>query len=300
MAKLSNFLSALRPIPSESFLVTAVSGGPEADYMLEESSGTAIADSSGNGHTGVVVGSVSFQQPRPSSQSVGILVSGASNRINTQYVIPTTDVTLAFWMKQLSYGGDYDDRTIGVYNGSGAANAWEFVPKRGSGFASVLIRDAAAVDYSFDAGAQPTVGVWYHYIMSISSTAGGKVYRDGVLINSNASAVAYGNATSSPLHIGNFPSSSRADVVVDDVQVYTSALSDADALSVYETGAPSGVVTQTEFVLSRTIDANTLMAVCHNGVELREYSGWVRNVGNNSVILTETSMHAWVQVRFLN
>ncbi|BCX49057.1 hypothetical protein HAHE_29650 [Haloferula helveola] len=224
--------------------------GLVAHYEFEETTGTVLADSSGNGHDGTVVGSGDLNvsgfvgsgyQPGVGASNFGSVAAGVS----TFGIGGNSARTIAFWFNTPGFGGSTDQfRLIGT-GSTGAGTAFNIVAESGTGANRVGIRYGNGNVY-FDAdnsGSAFATGTWYHVAVvydgsaldleSIGTASDGTglvVYVDGVEVDSaagnlnngtqalNTALTAFAFGANEDGSQGLYPGS------LDEVRVYDEAL----------------------------------------------------------------------------
>ncbi len=160
-----------------------VSDGDLVIYYSFDSVSTTVADESGKGNDGTVVGNVT--QDAAGKRGGGALfadngyidLDGANFPAGD---IPTTGLTLAAWCKPTDIGGSQ-----AIFNARSADNTFLIHPEfRTDGYRLVLRGDEGASICSFVVSATPPWGEWIHYAATYDQTTGKcTLYINGVQVN---------------------------------------------------------------------------------------------------------------------
>jgi hypothetical protein len=257
-------------IPLSSVILTMIGtpvhATPVAHYKLDETSGTTLADSSGNGFDATVVNpqgtgdldvagvAGSAYRPGANGNDYGLRSTGTAD-----FGITGNNArTVAFWFNTSSFGGTTSQyRLLGIGIGA-AAESFDIVAESGTnagGANRVGLRYGNGnVYYDADnSGTAFAINTWYHVAMvydgttldleAIGTAADGnglQVYVNGVQMNA-----AGGNLNNSTQALstgaGNFSVGIRNDLsqygdypgLLDDLQIYDESLSSAQVLSLY-------------------------------------------------------------------
>ena len=160
----------------------------------------------------------------------GALFDGTSN-INTGYSLPLTNISMGFWANENAAN---TGRIFGAENsGSGVNGLAVYFP---STTTPRLVMRNNNINYDMSWGTI-TTGSWNYYVITISSISGTSLYLNGVLINSNNSAVSYGSANVL-LHFG-----SSGDVnlnfkgFIDEIGIWSRVLSPIEVATLYNAGS---------------------------------------------------------------
>ncbi|MGJ8641836.1 MAG: leucine-rich repeat protein [Luteolibacter sp.] len=210
---------------------------PVAHWKFDETTGTTAADSAGS-FDGTLSGSAGFVTDGISGNAIQLFNSGSAlvNMGNTVPGFTSGDFTIVSWIKTTATNGDaiyagkhlsgnHSGYILGVntLGGGGAANKATFYPT-GQGnnipFSTTTVNDDT-----------------WHQVVGVY-TAGGdaQVYVDGVLEGTRSSPVMAGNTADfliGGITIGTTPSN-QYEGLVDDVQLYSSALSQNDITFLFE------------------------------------------------------------------
>jgi len=194
---------------------------------------TKVADYSGNGNSGTCSGNPPWTAR---IAGVGALSFNGSGQFVSTSVnnLPTSDLSIAFWANASAGNGvGASHRIFGYENSSSGTNGLAMYFSTDT--APMLIMRNNGTSYDMAWGTIST-GSWYHYAVTISSTAGTCVYLNGVLVNANISATAYSVAGQS-FHIGTSGDAATPFIgSLNDVRVYNRALSVSEVAELYNGG----------------------------------------------------------------
>lgn len=154
-------------------------------------------------------------------------------------------ITVAFWMKWDAYANN-DDLAMEYTNNFNSKNGFIIDPNQGTGKFRVGISSAAATANLSDLPARPSAGVWHHYVIVLDRTIvganiGQTVYLDGVLQTMVAATQTYVAATnfdSGSLYLMSRGAASLfGQGAIDELRIYSGALTATEALRLYKLGA---------------------------------------------------------------
>ena len=199
-----------------------------------DAGGTTVLDMSGQGNDGVMTDmdpATDWVDGKVGSGAMDF--DGSDDYIETNYVLPTTNLSYGAWGKSSATG--FDNRMMGNADATGglsgadiiwgatSANQIYVVTRNGANNNSRDIIDAPA----------PNLGTgWHHIFVTISSTEGAKLYYDGNLIGSKSSATAITSSLTTRIgRDGNGTSAFNGQV--DDVRLYNRALSASEITNLY-------------------------------------------------------------------
>lgn len=213
-------------------------------WTLDETSGSAIADSSGNGNDGTWSDGVNndiTEETVAGKVNTAPAFDGADTAVSLGSPAALDNIfngggTIAMWFNADSTGEAGYGRLFEKATGAGAANGY-----------SLTIMSAPSITFwrEFSGGDGTwgnipiTWGDWYHIAVVYDDSSASNnpvIYLNGMAIstsNSNSSGTAASDAASN-LVIGNSDASSRTfDGIIDDTRIYDRALSSAEILSIY-------------------------------------------------------------------
>ncbi|MBN1973800.1 MAG: discoidin domain-containing protein, partial [Sedimentisphaerales bacterium] len=229
--------------------------GLVAHYKLDETTGTIAADSSGNGFDGTITGSTSWAAGKIdgalqlSGDGVTLPASGMGMTSNSGSVAfwmnagTPSGINTMFWAGDNTTGGGFGtENELHVHIESATANIWT-----GGELSFYIYNPTVHLHSDPTKGAAGNVPVnpillsdeqWHH----VAAAWGGgsmKLYIDGVLITQASYAPA--NFVMNNIFLGRMANNSRLFTgLLDDVQIYNHALSDAEVLAAMSGGAPLG------------------------------------------------------------
>ena len=252
---------ALTCVGATALAVGSANAALVGHYKFEETSGTTLADSSGNGYDGNVVGSgdlnvagiVGSAYEPGGSNSYGRVTDGVSDF----GISGNAARTISLWFNSPNFGGSSDQyRLIGM--GSGAAGSFDIVAEAGTnagGTARIGVRYGNGnTYYDVDNAGNPLpTNTWTHVAVAYDGTTldlegvgatsdgvGLSVYINGVLIDRDGGNGNNGtqslNTTLTEFAIGsaiNGGSHSIYPGLLDDIQVYDEALSGSQIASLF-------------------------------------------------------------------
>lgn len=198
---------------------------PIAAYAMNENTGTTTADATGNGHNATL---------NNAAWTTGHTGSGLTNPTNTAgavtgvFTAPAAAITLMAWIKPTALPAGGSDIACGFFDSGGQTEAALF-SQRGDGFSTPnVVQGNIRLNSSLVAisGSAMTVGTWSHVTMTYDGS-NIRLYVDGTLVNTVAGTgtITPGDAlTICGPDSGNSGSSYQARLVIDDVRVFNSAL----------------------------------------------------------------------------
>jgi chitodextrinase len=211
--------------------------GSSAYWSFDQStiSSMTLADASGNNNTGTFAVSPSVVAGHTGE---GVLFDGAnqavsfSNGSNNGPLNPSAAVSVAAWVNPSSANGAIVARGC-TYSGPAAMD-----------YALLFYANRFRLDIS-DANSVPVLlspvthalNAWYH-VVAVYDGSTMKLFVNGSLEASQATAITHLNNTALPTGIGKDVGCTRSPFsgVIDEVHVYTRALSDAEAAALYAGG----------------------------------------------------------------
>jgi RHS repeat-associated protein len=238
--------AALQLVPNGpgAYSAAVLVDGPVGYWMLAEASGTAAADSSGNGQTGAYVGGVTLGQTGPiaASPATSALLNGSTGAVTlglsaAALALPTPSVEC--WVKlAASQTGTIFVANYGV-SGS-VTQGWALGVSDTS--ANVVKWFTASSDGSTDTleGGSLTPGQWYHIVAIYDGTTK-LLYVNGVLVASSAWSHPIGYAsTLASLGFLDYSSGSQfLNGTIGQAAVYPGVLPAGRVLSHYNAGITS-------------------------------------------------------------
>lgn len=160
----------------------------EIVYHMGEASGNA-ADATGNAHTGVGNGSIAYEQAGQVGKAMGFS-KDSMTYLQTDYTIPTTDFTVAFWA-QASEGG-IAARPIGAADYGAGANGVAVIWNLGGvSYIYAALRSGGS-SYDIVALAPGLLSGLHLIAITVDSTAGAVLYYDGGPLGTSPTCTAIG------------------------------------------------------------------------------------------------------------
>lgn len=210
-----------------TFALTPVAAAQklEAHYRLDETTGTACVDDTGNGHDGTYQGGSLGQAGARPGTGTAVRFDGASEKVHISDGPGFTDLrkelSVACWMNPDSLSG------VQRFFGNDGSWTWGLV---GS---SLRFTTRTIKDYDHSAGLSP--GTWYHVCCVFDATYAVHFYVDGALIGS-VQGSQQANAPYADWHIAYkdpaFPEWFGG--MLDDIQVYDAVLESAQVQWLYD------------------------------------------------------------------
>lgn len=188
---------------------------------------TGVTDSVG-GQNGVLFNGAAVQGHALVTDGVNDYAEFAS-----QIVPNSGSFSVAFWVNQASRSGTFTE----IISQATSGGPGFYLGHNPSGVIRVT-------DTHTNTGVQfGALNTWMQFTLSVDPTAGTKLYRDGGLIFSAAGGLNTGSAgspTRLARQLGTF--NENFSGAIDDVKIYTGALSAAEAQTLYANGRSVGVV----------------------------------------------------------
>lgn len=225
---------------------TGLANGLDGYWTFDETSGGILHDSSGNGYNGTLVNFPGGQGDWTSGQTGGALQFGGPS--THQYVsvpnfaMPTASMTLTAWV----WASATPNWATIAANWNGAWGAFNYATFGSTPSMSLYVADGGSppnivnVDYGVSS-ASLSVDQW-HFLAFVANSQTGTVtfMQDGVVTG----GFRYGAqlfASSSQLNIGDDPSDTSPgqgnwDGKIDDLAIWTRALSSQELASIYNAG----------------------------------------------------------------
>ena len=210
-------------------MVGSANGALIGHWAFDEGTGTASADSSGNGNTGVFAGGITWDSGGPGGNF--ITLNGTDGSVNPSLNLPAFNSTNDFsWSVWANRGAGTGNEVIigNRYNGVGTT---DFAPRQfikltptqfewhqnGNGNDNIDIADLVA-------------GEWHHHAITKEGTTL-NYYLDGVFVQSSTLTETIGTE-SLPFFIGGNPGEPAGGEhftgSLDDVRIYDNALTAAE------------------------------------------------------------------------
>ncbi len=222
-----------------------ITSGRQAHWKLDEGSGTATADSSGNGNNGTLASGPVWQSGRIGS---GLKFDGVDDVVNAgsgASLGGLSQITVSAWINVAGVGEGGYGRIIQKGDTASPTAGWRLLTY-GTNQLQFSV-DYATTDLNRNSAASVfATNTWCHVLATWDGTAsatGAKIYVNGVQVAYDASQVngtgARGADSATQLTLGNTTTGDRSfNGVIDDVRVYNRVLTAAEIAAVYAAGAP--------------------------------------------------------------
>jgi hypothetical protein len=214
---------------------------PVGVWKLDEGTGAAVADTSGNGNNGVASGGVTWV---PGVEGSALSFDGGTSEVKVSdntVLEPAATVTVSAWVRHGGSPGAYRyvaakgangciAASYGLYSGPNGGLAFYVSQRRGSVYAR-----------SPDAGQRVWDGKWHLVVGTYDGTTI-RLYVDGTQVGTGTSwkgSLEYLLPDSNDFYIGNYPGCADHAFrgAIDDVMVWNRTL---DATAVASLSAPDG------------------------------------------------------------
>jgi hypothetical protein len=222
-----------------------ITSGLVSYWKMDDGSGTIVTDFSGNGHNGTFVGS-----PTWVAGKYGGGLQGNNNGFNATFNFTPTNFTVAFWIYP---------QTLVSYNNQIGANGGSW-----GGFV-ILNSSTGAIMVGTDSGSRigPTsdgiyvVNQWIHIVFTYNAGVG-ILYKNGVVVATKSGMTAPTVWTQFGATLTN---SSGLKAILDEVCIYSRALSQDDVTSLYSNVIPTPTFASLSFFNSityNTVQVNSI------------------------------------------
>ncbi|HKR81412.1 MAG TPA: LamG domain-containing protein [Candidatus Saccharimonadales bacterium] len=195
-----------------------------AAYNLNENTGTTAADSSGNAHT-LTLNNATWTAS--GHTGAALTNTSATSGASTALLAPTAAITVMAWIKPLDLTSGTTRFALGFIDNGGNSDVTFFTQRADFGTSNVLQVDVR-IGGSLIAlnGSALTVGTWAHIAMTYDGT-NLKLYKDGTIAASTTSSGTVATGDAFWVAGWNTVSPYPTNVVVDDVRVFSTALTAA-------------------------------------------------------------------------
>jgi hypothetical protein len=235
-----------------------ITSGLVAYWKMDDGSGTTVTDFSGNGHHGTFVGSPTWV----AGKYVGGL-QGNNNGFNAAFNFAPTNFTVAFWI----YPQVLSDWNNGI--GANGCNWTGFLIHTTSGGAIYVGTDLGSRIGPTSDGIY-VVNQWIHITFTYNAGIG-TLYKNGIVVTSKSEM----NSPAAWSQFGNLLPTPNLQSILDEVCIYSRALSQDDVTSLYSNVIPtptfaslsffSSITYNTAQVNSTTYSPNTITyGVCYS------------------------------------
>lgn len=209
---------------------------PKVYYRLDETSGTVVTDSSGNGFHGTYINGPTLDQSPLIQDGRAVSFDGTDDRIDGPAVNLLGDCALEVWYKPTSVSGWRYIISHGASGETEAANVSYSMIANGSSL-RMLWESGAGVNTEITPGFTLVVGTRYHIVMERDSVAKTvKTTVNGVVIATTGYTNNPTGGTSCVLGIGHLISAQFAAGVIDEVAIYDHLLGAARVTAHYNAG----------------------------------------------------------------
>ncbi|MDB4956616.1 MAG: cell wall-binding protein [Myxococcales bacterium] len=229
----------------------------EAWYKLDEDMGLTAADSSGNNHTGTLVGAAAFSNDKaPIANNLSTVLSPGATTDSISVPFSSvfnlsSDFSVALWVK-LPAAPTGKVTLLGERAAGCGALTWEIAQDATNG---LYINGATLRGFNQSL----PVGIWTHVaVTKLSGNA--SLYLNGTLVTTGTFTA--GASTSAPFQIGTAGSCGNGGaVIVDDVRILSRAMTTAEIVDIgKQPPAPANLVVvvnnSTQMSLSWTASTN--------------------------------------------
>lgn len=233
-------------ITQKSLAASGLANGLDGYWTFDETSGGSVDDFSGNGYNGTVVNYPGGQGAWTSGQIGGALEFGGPSTHEyvsvPNFAMPSTSMTLTAWV----WANSTPRWATIAANWNGATGAFNYATFGGTPSMSLYVADGGNppgevnVDYGVSS-ATVSLNQWHFMAFEADSVTGIATFmQDGVVTGS----FRYGRqllASSPQLNIGDDPSDTSPgqgnwDGKIDDLAIWTRALSSQELASIYDAG----------------------------------------------------------------
>ena len=228
----------LRSIPAlaAGYSSAILADSPVAYWRLGETSGTVAADATGHGNAGTyagAAGSYTLGQPGALFQD-GDTATQFDGRAGYVVVpnstgLQTNQVSIELWIKKLTETpwGTYISKNV-AYGGKSGSGWFQLLNYGSTGRLQFRVtgEDAAS---SLQSASTLLLNTWYHVVATYDGTTA-RLYVNGAS-DSSLSVTATPAQTGDPLYIGRRPDGYYSNAVLDEVAIYSSALSAAQVMN---------------------------------------------------------------------
>ena len=232
MCRVNNILIAIAV--AALFATTAIGATSTLWFTLDETTGTTAADSSGNANNGTYTGGPTLGAAAPNNLAAYFpsdgkcVIAPASGTLNALGV-SNADFSVAFWVKPAAATGGWRPLLHkGTTDNERGPGIWL---NPGSNRVHFRVSTTANWNEGTDSAADLPTGAWSH-VACVKAGNKWRCYVNGVLDTEfTLSADTTGN--NGPLYVGDDPWYGGSNVYMDDVRLYTGALTDTEVQYLY-------------------------------------------------------------------
>jgi RHS repeat-associated protein len=236
------------PALAAGYSSTILADSPTAYWRLGESSGTSAADATSHGNTGTYSGGFTLAQPGAlfGDGDTAVKLDGTSGYVTVPNSagLQSNQVSIELWIKKLTETpwGAYVTKNI-AYGGNAGSSWFQLLNYGTTGRLQFRVTGDDGPS-SLQSATTLGLNAWYHVVATYDGTIA-KLYVNGSL-DSSLSITATPTQTTAPLNIGRRPDGYYNNAVLDEVAIYSTALSATQVgshwtASVNPPGAPTSV-----------------------------------------------------------
>ncbi|HEY0709926.1 MAG TPA: LamG-like jellyroll fold domain-containing protein [Polyangia bacterium] len=232
-------------------------------WKLDEGSGASVSDMSGHGHTGTLYNTPTWAAGPTTFQfanSSAMVLNGTSQyaRVSRMPALEPTSVSVSLWFKRNGAQSQYAKIVSNSYNNNGSAPYASYeIQLNNPGSDSGMIgfqtgHTGAAINTVNSTAGAAADGTWVH-VLAVYEPSGSapqkRLYVNGVLNSSGtvSTALLYDTSSAGDFYMGQAGAGGQYfKGTVDDVRVFSRALTATDAALLYNGGqrtTPSGTQT---------------------------------------------------------
>jgi concanavalin A-like lectin/glucanase superfamily protein len=229
----SSVASTATPPAPKSYSATILADRPAAYWRMDETSGTIMADATGNGNSGEFAGTYTLGQPGGITAGGSTAVAfdgqtgGASAPSSASLQVNT--VTIELWIKKRAETeyGVYVAKNVAA--GDGPGSGWfQLLNSHHDG--RLQFRVTSDLDPALVSTSTLAPNTWYYVAATYDGTVA-KLFVNGKL-DASLEVTATPKQTADPVFIGHRPDGLFNDAVLDEVAIYPTALA-ADRIAAH-------------------------------------------------------------------
>jgi hypothetical protein len=223
-----------------SYSAEVLADSPVGYWRLNETSGSTVVDSSGNGLNGSYINSPTLNQSSAITGGRSVLFNGTNQYASIPHnsLINVTELSLECWANWQTTPNDTGQLVGRPVSGSPALRPYQMIRRagefEGGYFANNTHNNASLQSVPI------STGTWFHYVFTVAisgSTRTVRAYRNGAEVASFSSANAVPVQTT-PFFIGAEDNRRFVNAFISEVALYPAALSAARILAHYESAKP--------------------------------------------------------------